>query len=70
MAERAGLKVLDVELNDVNGGSFVLQPQSQLSHVVQEEKIQQLRDAEIEKTMAHRLYMWNLKNERRSIVMN
>ena len=50
MAERAGLKVLDVELNEVNGGSFcVTAAKSSSSHVVQEEKIQQLRDAEIEK---------------------
>ena len=50
MAERAGLKVLDVELNDVNGGSFcITAAKSSSSHVVQEEKIQQLRDAEIEK---------------------
>ena len=50
MAERAGLKVLDVELNEVNGGSFcITAAKSSSSHVVQEEKIQQLRDAEIEK---------------------
>ena len=50
MAEKAGLKVLDVELNDINGGSFcVTAAKSSSSHVVKEDKIQQLRDAEIKK---------------------
>ena len=50
MAEKAGLKVLDVELNDINGGSFcVTAAKSSSNHVVHEAKLQQLRDAETNK---------------------
>lgn len=64
MAERAGLEVVDVELNDINGGSFsfvaqkqggVLQRSAELDRVLEEEARRNLGDLDTYRQFASRV---------------